>query len=31
MNNGADIAIEPGTHTVKFWPNCEGKAYATVE
>ena len=31
MNNGADISIEPGTHTIKFWPNCEGKAYATVE
>ena len=31
MNNGADIAIEPGNHTIKFWPNCEGKAYATVE
>ncbi|MBR5715435.1 MAG: DUF5115 domain-containing protein [Bacteroidales bacterium] len=29
--NGGDIAIEAGTYTIKFWPNCEGKAYATVE
>lgn len=31
VNNGSNIEIEAGTHTIKFWPNCEGKAYATVE
>jgi len=31
VNNGDNIAVAAGTHTVKFWPNCEGKAYATVE
>ena len=30
-NGGDNIAIAAGSHTVKFWPNCEGKAYATVE